>query len=708
MSDATRPPNTPSSNPGQTPIQLMLVDADPVFRLGLKVWLEQQSDFTVVAEAGSSEEAIERARSRFTTYQKSLDDPSLRPKDRPPEPPIDLILLDLGIGATDPSTMPGLTLCQQLKTDFPSLPILVLGAQAEPVLQSAAERMGANGYGTRSMSVRALAQLIRQSATNSPQPSTENDTQSPIPNPQFLNSRLSPSPRRALPRLDNIPGPLTAMRISMRLSGLRQIDQNIFDVNVARQQTTSWLNQAILDGKKRELTAARWLMSALWRTPGFDSDRSSRSAGLGPERGRSRSASERGRADTDWIRLSQQSAASYADRTAARYLDRGALIPGTAAALADIESRLGGALQGRPGELQNAVFEGVFAKLQRPLKNVGPHPLEIDILRPDKKLELLYLVLRQLEELLEDLRASEVKPGQLPARSAQVLQDLWDAVNTEFFGKYYTVRVSSVEEEVVTLLQQEKPFVETQILDNIPLVPELFGHWLFQESMTIESEKYLATTPQAIAYSERLLENLTIQVANAVVQPLLNRLADTESIKKSLYSTRMMSSREIERFRNDLSWRYRLNRLVNEPKAIFESRYNLFVLTSRGIDQTSIYSPRRAELNTLRGIPLVVTLAIETRDAIAPRLRTAISLIGNGVVYVLTEVLGRGLGLVGRGIFQGMGSAWQDTKGRARRSKSTYTQPPYPNAGNNNNSNEQPYRSPYVENPYSQDANEWE
>jgi DNA-binding NarL/FixJ family response regulator len=672
----------------------MLVDADPVFRLGLKVWLDQQSDFTVVAEADSSDEALAGVRSRFSTYQQSLDDPALRKQKQPPIPPIDLVLLDLGIGASDPSTAPGLTLCQQLKTDFPALPILVLGAQAEPVLQSAAERMGANAYGTRSMSVRRLAQLIRQTA--SPNPSLPQDpTRSPAPpsptatepgrNTQASNSTSSLRPPR-------IPGPLTAMRISMRLSGLRQIDQNLFDVNIARQQTASWLKQAILDGKQRELVAARWLMSALWRTPGFDSAPPS-SSGKGTERGRG--------ADTDWIRLSQSGlTSSYADRTAARYLDREALVPGAAAALADIESRLGGALRGRPGELQNAVFEGVFAKLQRPLKNVGPQPLEIDILRPDKKLELLYLVLRQLEELLEDLRASQVKPGQLPARSAQVLQDLWDTVNTEFFGKYYTVRVSNVEEEVVTLLQQEKPVVEAQILNNIPLVPELFGHWLFQESMMIESELYAATTPQAIAYSERLLENLVIQVANAVVQPLLNRLADTEPIKKSLYSTRMMSSREIERFRNDLSWRYRLDRLVNEPKAIFESRYNLFVLTARGIDTTSIYSPRRTELDRLKGIPLVVTLAMETRDAIAPRLRTAISLIGNGVVYVLTEVLGRGLGLVGRGIFQGMGSAWKDTKVRARRTQTPYVDPTA--------TAERPYRTPYVENSYSQDINEWE
>ncbi|MEM8502806.1 MAG: DUF3685 domain-containing protein [Cyanobacteria bacterium P01_D01_bin.1] len=700
MSDAT------ASDSSQNPIQIMLVDADPVFRLGLKVWLDQQSDFTVVAEADSSAEALEDVRSRFSTYQQSLDNPALRKQDKPTIPPIDLVLLDLAIGASDPSTTPGLTLCQQLKADFPALPILVLGTQAEPVLQSAAERMGANAYGTRSMSVRRLAQLIRQTAIPT-KPKPPIDPTLPSPPPSL--SETERSRRRAAfssnsPQLTDIPGPFTAMRISMRLSGLRQIDQNLFDIDVARQQTASWLKQAILDGKKRELVAARWLMSALWRTPGFDSAQPSltgQAPGRSPERSRSRSVSRRDGADTDWIRLSQLgSAGSYADRTAARYLDRSALVPGAAAALADIESRLGGALQGRPGELQNAVFEGVFAKLQRPLKNVGPQPLEIDILRSDKKLELLYLVLRQLEELLEDLRASQVKPGQLSSRSTQVLQDLWEAANTEFFGKYYTVQVSNVEEEVVTLLQQEKPVVEAQILNNIPLVPELFGHWLFQESLMIESELYTATTPQAIAYSERLLENLMIQVANAVVQPLLNRLADTEPIKKTLYSTRMMSSREIERFRNDLSWRYRLNRLVNEPKAIFESRYDLFVLTARGIDQTSIYSPRRAELDRLQGIPLVVTLAMETRDAIAPRLRTAISLIGNGVVYVLTEVLGRGLGLVGRGIFQGMGSAWKDTKGKQRRVRAPYPESP--------TATDSPYRDPYVENSYSQDFNEWE
>jgi hypothetical protein len=95
---------------------------------------------------------------------------------------------------------------------------------------------------------------------------------------------------------------------------------------------------------------------------------------------------------------------------------------------------------------------------------------------------------------------------------------------------------------------------------------------------------------------------------------------------------------------------------VNEPQAIFESRYELFVFAPRGIATISIYAPRGQELAQLSGIPLVITLAIEFRDAIAPRLQSLLSFLGSGVVFVLTQVIGRGIGLIGRGILQGIGS----------------------------------------------------
>ncbi|PZO59867.1 MAG: hypothetical protein DCF15_03130, partial [Phormidesmis priestleyi] len=529
-----------SDRPIQRPLQLMLVDEDPVFRLGLKVWLEQQSDFVVVAEAGDAAEVLELVRSQAQIGAQ-----------------IDLLILDLGLGAQNPAATPGLELCQQLKTEFPNLPILVLSAQNEPVIQAAAERMGADGYGTRSMSVGHLADLIRKvsggeasseasdqasdQASTSAKPTQVPASQTAAPDPASLPTAapnlLPDHPRPAeLLRLTDIPGPLTAMRLSMRLFAQQQIDQELSVLTAARQQTSSWLKQTILDGKKRELKVARQLVSAIWRTPQF-SDAVRANAVRQPGRGglstgRNQFNQSPGSASTDWIRMARGSSdrQSYADRTAARYLDRESLVPRAAAIAHQTQNNDPNTvrLQVGPGDVQTIVFESVFAKLQQPLKNISESPLEIDILRPDKKLELLYIVLRQLETLLADLRASQVKPGQISTRANQVIHDLWDAVNTEFFGKYYTVQIKNmegtIEEEIVPLLQQEKPLVQAQILDRIPRVGALFGHWLFLEPMTIEGSSYNATTPQALAHSECLLENLTIQVANAVVQPLLNRL----------------------------------------------------------------------------------------------------------------------------------------------------------------------------------------
>jgi hypothetical protein len=135
-----------------------------------------------------------------------------------------------------------------------------------------------------------------------------------------------------------------------------------------------------------------------------------------------------------------------------------------------------------------------------------------------------------------------------------------------------------------------------------------------------------------------------------------------EVIKHHFYDFRLMSSREIERFRNSLSWKYRVEQAVNEPKAIFESQYRLLIFYGRGIQRISIYAPRTIELEQLSGVPLIVTLALETRDAVAPRLRSLVAFVGSGVIYVLTEVIGRGIGLIGRGILKGIGGAWQDSR----------------------------------------------
>jgi len=320
------------------------------------------------------------------------------------------------------------------------------------------------------------------------------------------------------------------------------------------------------------------------------------------------------------------------------------------------------------------------------LVNLTGVPLEIDILRSTKKLELLSSILRKLKDLLEELRLGQVQLTQLSEKMPALLRDLWSATIIDFFGKYYTlpapetqffessqpnlkwresqgkISVAGNGLEVVPVLLEDADAVAAEILGKIPIALDLFAHLLFEIPLTVDNISCLPGSPPAMQRAEALLENLAIQVASGVMQPLLNNFAYVEEIKQRFYDSKLISTREIERFRNNLSWKYRWDSYFVEPKAIFESRFWLYVLGERGIQRISIYAPRNQELAQLSGWQLALTLVLEARDAIAPRVRAIISLLGTGVVYVLTQVIGRGIGLIGRGVIQGIGNSLQNGK----------------------------------------------
>lgn len=407
---------------------------------------------------------------------------------------------------------------------------------------------------------------------------------------------------------------LARVRRSVHRSGLRQIEAAIAEVNAQLQNSDlPVLDQLVLAGRRRELRAARWVVNRLLGS----ADR--------PSLDRPSPASPP---------LPPQPHPSPASPPAPVPTPRLPLLP--------------------------SLLDTVSAKLQSNLYNLTETPLEIDILKPEKRRELFYIVLRQFEEILQDLRLSQVRSDQLAEKQRTILRDLWAAATTEFFGKYYTLQLGDRQLELVGVLLQDADIVQTAILDKIPLVDKSLAHILFQAPLAIDDAAFGVGTLEAMSRLELLLENLMIQVSNAVVQPLLNRFGDVVPIKQTFYDRRLLSSREIERFRNNLSWRYRVEAYFSEPTAIFESRFNLFGLSPAGITKLSIYAPRNQELQQLAGIPYAVTLALEVRDAIAPRVRSTISLLGSSVVYVLTEVIGRGIGLIGRGIIKGIGNALQD------------------------------------------------
>ncbi len=619
-----------------TRLNIFLIDSDPVFRQGLITCLSPYPDLQVVLEADSQQTVLQTLQTWFN--QRFFNQREADSGEENESRSLDLVLLSLDLERTGLGQTPALNLCQQITEQYSSLPVLAISVLSEPEMLAAALQSGANGYCQKGSAIADWVTAIRQVAAGD---SYWQQDRQPLVS---ATSVLTTTP----------PGPLAVLRRNVRASGVRQIDAAIAELNTQLNYSNlPVLDQLLLAGRQRELKAARWLVNRLLKPP--------QPARL-----------------TDPA-IARPVSPSYPSTPVPRLVetDPSTAVP-TAVPTTDPAAGSGTpeaiilqpASDNRLRSLQASLFDTTFAKLQFPLTNLTNSPLEIDILREDRKRELLSLILRKLEEVLDDLRVSQVAPEQLPDKQATILLNLWQATTTDYFGRYYTLPVGNSPTEnlrqpaieIVEVLLEDREIVQSEILNKIPLITDFLAYLLFQTPLMVDNTAYAVGTVESMIRVEALLQNLTIETANAVIQPLLNRFGDVVAIKQNFYDRRLLSTREIERFRNNLSWKYRVEKYFREPTAIFESRYMLFVLQELGITKTSIYFPRNQELETLGGVRLAVTLALEARDAVSPRLRSAVSFVGSGMVYMLTEVIGRGIGLIGRGIIKGVGNALQDTK----------------------------------------------
>lgn len=604
------------------PLNLLLIDPDPIFRLGLRIALEQEPNLQVISEAQTDIIALQ------ILAELALKDPNQ----------LNLVILELGNSRSEENQQLGLQLCQQIKALYPNLPLLLVSSCQDEGLLLAARAIGVDGYCPKGTPLTKIVTAIEAIAEGRVYwyGSTENegDREEKQDNQAQAEPRTSkqglPSPeqlevtdpnRNTQDKRQALSNRLIELRNYLYSSGTNYINVSLTEVKAKLQVPgIPILDRAVLAGKRRELFAAHWLLEHLFARS---------------------SVKQHPQTKNNNTFRSTPPVDSSSSNAIATYSQPKTL---------SIPSLLS------PRALQSILFSSCINKLQFSLQNLTDTPLEIDIFREEKKRELLYLILQKFANILDELRFAKITITRLKELKNKILRDLWKETITEFYGKFSLINLEKRPVEIVNVLIKSADVIEEEILEQIPLVVELLSYLLFQTDLYINSTYYPAGSAEANERGSMLLENLLIQLANGIVQPLLNSLGDLEVIKQNYYDPKLFSTREIESFRNNLSWKYRLRNYISEPKAIFESRHELFVFAPRGLAKISIYAPRSEELAQLGGIPLIFTLTLEFTDAVKPRLQAIFSLLGSGVVFVLTKVVGRSLGLIGRGIIQGIGS----------------------------------------------------
>jgi two-component system, NarL family, response regulator len=119
------------------PLKILLVEDDELFRLGLRVRLQQEPDLEIVAEVDDGEMAIDLVETN----------------------PINLVLLDVGLPGIG-----GIETCHQLKQRYPKLPILALTSHAQPTLIVRLITSGAQGYCVKGVAPETLILALRSIA----------------------------------------------------------------------------------------------------------------------------------------------------------------------------------------------------------------------------------------------------------------------------------------------------------------------------------------------------------------------------------------------------------------------------------------------------------------------------------------------------------------------------------------------------------------
>ena len=286
------------------------------------------------------------------------------------------------------------------------------------------------------------------------------------------------------------------------------------------------------------------------------------------------------------------------------------------------------------------------------LANATGRLLAIEGLHPDRRRELLLALLRQLDQVLARLRQDKWSDG-LNGIWSELQPEVRRQAFTAMAGSYVQIpRDGSLRPVVASLLGQTDFSSDDQ---ELPDPASMLAPLLADQPVLVNGQLLPADDPRSLLQLETLVSNWLVRTAELIGAELLDACGEWPELRRYLLRDPLLATRELDRLRNRLNTQDRWSEWVERPIQLYESRRTLFQLRQGRIEPLLLTEPRDKELNQLGWWQRQVALLVETRDALAPQLQALVRRIGDLAVVLLTQVLGRAIGLVGRGIAQGMG-----------------------------------------------------
>ena len=299
--------------------------------------------------------------------------------------------------------------------------------------------------------------------------------------------------------------------------------------------------------------------------------------------------------------------------------------------------------------LTSRIFVKILYKINYCNKKGNQKFLSIDLLKQEVQKDLLFIVVHQVEEIYTKL-LDKKDPKLFMQKNGKALflnciKKSCEAFLTKQYGYQVTINSSILKQSLYT---------KTLLKDRKLLFQYPFYFLLDPESELFRFVYYPVYNSASESFIEALLDNIIFEISNCVVYFNVVKFSSVYAFRQTLYRSNFLSLRNFERFKNNLNWDLITKNYIRRPVDIYNNRYPITVLRSNGIYHRIIYTNWSKEINYLTNFSLVTLIVIESKDFIASRLNETIYFVSKGLRVTFTSVLGQVIGLIWRGIIEGL------------------------------------------------------
>ena len=300
-----------------------------------------------------------------------------------------------------------------------------------------------------------------------------------------------------------------------------------------------------------------------------------------------------------------------------------------------------------------AIQERLITAASTGLSNQSGQLMALEGLNTDHRRDLLLALLAQFDLLITRFRHEQLRGVALEERWLGQQPELRRLSMRAMAGEYVQLPLEGGLLPVAQSLSEASDL--TAMDPELPAALPMLAALVCAQPILVDGRLLAPDEPQALLHLEALISNWLIRTAELISAEILASCSTWPDLRRYLLRSDLLPTRNLERLRNQLNSQQRWDSLFERPVQLYESRRLLYGLKQGAIVPIEHMEPRDRELQQLSWGQQLITLVLEGRDALAPQVQALFRRLGDLVVVVLTQVIGRAIGLVGRGILQGMG-----------------------------------------------------